>query len=62
MFRLGGKVEILKEFQNSGDEKFTWIVVGDEEKGRVDITHIDINLDIKPINTVQAHWIKLAND
>ena len=60
MFKRGDKVELLKEFQDPGDESFTWIVVGDEEKGRVDITPINIKLDIKPINTVQAHWIRLA--
>lgn len=60
MFKRGDKVEILKEFQDLGDETFTWIVIGDEEKGRVDITPIDIKLDIKPIHTVQTHWIKLT--
>ena len=60
MFKRGDKVEILKEFQDPGDEAFTWVVVGDEENGRVDITPIDIKLEIKPINTVQAYWIKLT--
>lgn len=62
MFRRGDKVEILREFQDPGDESFTWIVVGDEEKGRVDITPINIPLDIRPTHTVQAHWIRLATN
>jgi len=60
MFKRGDKVTILKEFQDPGDDTFTWIVVGDEEKGRVDITPIDIPLDIKPIYTVQSCSIKLV--
>lgn len=60
MFKIGDKVEILSEFQDAGDESFTWVVIGDEEKGRVDISPIDINMEIKPVYTVQSHWIKLA--
>ena len=60
MFKIGDKVEILSEFQDAGDESFTWVVTGDEEKGRVDISPIDINMEIKPVYTVQSHWIKLA--
>lgn len=60
MFKRGDKVTILKEFQDPGDDTFTWIVSGDEEKGRVDITPIDIPLDIKPIYTVQSYSIKLV--
>ena len=32
MFKRGDKVEILEEFQDEGDDKFTWIVMEDEEK------------------------------
>lgn len=60
MFKRGDRVEILKEFQDDGDEEFTWIVLGDEEKGRLDIMPVDIDLEIKPINAVQVEWIKLA--
>lgn len=59
MFKIGDKVEILSEFQDAGDESFTWVVIGDEEKGRVDISPIDINMEIKPVYTVQSHWIRL---
>jgi len=60
VFKIGDKVEILSEFQDAGDESFTWVVIGDEEKGRVDISPIDINMEIKPVYTVQSHWIRLT--
>lgn len=60
MFKHGDIVEILAEFQDSGDSTFTWVVLHDEEKGRVDITPIDIELEIKPTYTVKTDQIKLA--
>ena len=60
MFKRGDIVEILEEFQDQGDSTFIWIVLHDEEKGRVDITPIDINLKIKPIYTLKTDQIKLA--
>lgn len=60
MFKRGNQVEILPEFQDPGDDTFTWVVLGDEEKGRVDISPIDIDLTIKPIYTVTVDQIKLV--
>jgi hypothetical protein len=60
MFKRGDIVEILQEFQDVGDSTFTWIVLHDEEKGRVDITPIDIELQIKPTYTLKADQIKLS--
>ncbi len=60
MFKRGDIVEILEEFQDQGDSTFIWIVLHDEEKGRVDITPIDIDLKIKPIYTLKTDQIKLA--
>lgn len=60
MFRRGDIVEILAEFQDSGDSTFTWVVLHDEEKGHVDITPIDIKLEIKPTYTLKTDQIKLA--
>jgi len=61
MFKRGDRVEILKKFQDRGDEEFTWIVMDDEEKGRVDIRPVDIPMDIKPLYIVQVGWIRLAS-
>ncbi len=62
MFKRGNQVEILPEFQDEGDDSFTWIVLDDEEKGRVDITPIDINMKLKPIYTVKVEQIKHVED
>lgn len=60
MFKRGDHVEILPDFQDQGDDGFTWIVLNDEEKGRVDITPINIGMEVKPIYTVKVEQIKLA--
>ena len=59
-FLKGDIVKILPEFQDSGDDEFTWVVVTDEEKDRVDISAIDSPLTIKPIHIVQSDWIQLV--
>lgn len=56
-FFKGDIVRILPEFQDAGDDEFTWVVVADEEKGRVDISAVDSLLTIKPIHIVQTDWI-----
>ena len=59
-FLRGDIVKILPAFQDSGDDEFTWVVVTDEEKGRVDISAIDSPLTIKPVHIVQTDWIEHA--
>ena len=61
-YGIGIKTEVISipeyEIQDDGDDGFTWIVVNDEEKGRVDISAIDSPLTIKPVHTVQNDWIE----
>lgn len=57
-FLKGDVVKILPEFQDAGDDEFTWVVLADEEKGRVDISAINSPLSIKPTHTVQTDWIE----
>jgi hypothetical protein len=57
-FKKGDIVKILPHFQDKGDEEFTWTVLNDESKGRVDILAIDSPLTIKPIHVVQTDWIE----
>ena len=59
-FKRADHVELLEQYRDPGDEQFTWIVIGDEEKGRVDIMPVDIALNIKPIYTVKTEWIRPA--
>lgn len=60
MFKRGDRVELLDGFRDPGDEEFTWVVQGDEEKGRVDIVPIDISMEIKPVYAVQVAWVRLV--
>lgn len=60
-FLRGDAVEILPEFQDDGDDEFLWVVVEDEEKGRVNITPIDIDLSIKPNYVVTVDQIRHKN-
>lgn len=57
-FLKGQVVKIRPEFQDEGDDEYTWVVLNDEEKGRVDISAIDSVLKIKPIHTVQVEWLQ----
>jgi hypothetical protein len=59
-FLKGDIVKILPEFQDSGDDEFTWVVVTDEEKGRVDISAVNSPLTVKPVHIVQTDWIEHA--
>lgn len=53
----GDIVEILPEFQDAGDGDYEWIVLDDEEKGRVSISATNSTLSITPIHVVQTDWI-----
>jgi hypothetical protein len=57
-FLKGTVVKIRPEFQDEGDHEFTWVVLADEEKGRVDISAIDSHLSIRPIHTVKVEWLE----
>ena len=64
MYKRGDEVEILPEYQDEGDDQYHWTCVNDEEKGRVEITPVDIDLRIPPVYTVQInqirHWIQTS--
>ena len=61
-FLKGNVVRILPQFQDAGDDEFTWVVLADEEKGRVDISAHDSLIKIRPIHTVQVDWIEHVPD
>lgn len=58
MFKRDDVVEILTEFQDRGDSSFTWVVLNDKEKERVDISPVNIGLTIKPIYTLEIEQIR----
>lgn len=57
-FRKGDHVEILPDFQDEGDADYTWVVVTDEDRGRVDIQPINHPMAIKPTYTVEVGQIR----
>lgn len=59
MFKKGDVVPILPEFQDKGDDQFTWMVLADEEKGRVDICPVNSSLAIKPVYTLRVGQITM---
>lgn len=59
MIRKGDQVRILPEHQDPGDEEFVWVALGDEEKGRVDIQPINMQMNIKPIYTVRCDQLEV---
>lgn len=58
MFKHGDLVEILEQFQDDGDDQFSWVCVSDEEKDRVDISPLGTKMRIPPVYTVQTNQIR----
>lgn len=52
MISKGDKIQIKPEFQDKGDDKFSWVAVDDAENGRVMISPIDTGLAIAPTYVV----------
>lgn len=58
MYLKNDTIEILEEFQDKGDGSLIWKIVGEEEKGRVDISPINTGLTLAPIYTVNTYMIR----
>lgn len=52
MIKKGDIVKIKPEWQDPGDDKFTWVAIEDEDGGRVRITPADIGLRFPPNQVV----------
>lgn len=61
MFRKGDVVVILPESQDAGDSDFVWVVVEDEDKGKVDIQPQGTGMSMPPRYTVTASQIARAD-
>lgn len=57
MIRKGDKVQIRPEWQDAGDDRFDWIAVDNEEKGRVAIMPLGTGLAIPPVSVVRVEWL-----
>jgi imidazole glycerol phosphate synthase subunit HisF len=58
-FLKGDIVEILKQYQDIGDDELVWVAIDDEEKGRVTVMPINSTLSIKPTYVMNSDWLKL---
>jgi len=59
MILAGQTVKIKPECQDNGDDKYTWIAMDNEEKGRVTICPINHPMTIKPTFVVDASKLEL---
>jgi hypothetical protein len=60
--KKGDFVEILKEYQDEGDEELNWMAIDDEEKGRVTVMPINSTLSIKPTYVMNVEWLRLKQN
>lgn len=58
-YAVGDRVAIKPEWRDAGDELLEWVVVGAEEKGRVDI-QAQLGMRFNPIQTVRTEMIEPA--
>lgn len=57
MIRKGDKVQIKPEWRDAGDDRFDWIAVDNEEKGRVSIMPLGTGFAMPPIGVVRVEWL-----
>jgi hypothetical protein len=57
MIRKGDKVQIKPEWQDAGDDRFEWVAVDDESKGRVTIKALGTGLVIAPTYVFNVEWL-----
>lgn len=60
MIAAGDQVFIKPEFQDAGDDQFTWQAIEDEDGGRVRIAPINIGLPITPNQVVETRMLEAA--
>lgn len=57
MIKKGDIVKIRPEWQDPGDDKFTWVAIEDEDGGRVRITPVDTGLRFPPNQVVTTDML-----
>lgn len=60
--KKGDRVKIKPEYQDDGDDKYTWHAVDDEDKGRVTVSPKDHPMSIKPTYVMQSDWVDHHED
>lgn len=56
--KAGEEVELLPEYQDLGDSEFKWVVVEEEDRGRLFISPIGTGLKIVPRYPVERSWVR----
>ena len=57
MIRKGQKVEIKPEWQDPGDDQFTWIALEYEDSDRLKIMALMPELPIPPVQIVESRML-----
>jgi len=58
MIRKGDTVKIKPQWQDHGDDRYTWRAVTNEEGGRVMISQVDTGLTFPPTYNVKTEWLQ----
>lgn len=58
MIKKGDIVRIKPEWQDEGDENFTWIALEDEDRGRIRIAPLGTGLTITPNQIVNTDMLE----
>jgi hypothetical protein len=64
MIKKNDIVTIKPEWRDAGDEKYTWVARSDEDKGRVDISALELRdkFLIWPVQTVRVDMLEGGAD
>ena len=57
MIRKGQQVHIKPEWQDKGDDRFTWFALEDEDGGRVRIAPLMADFAIRPETVVETRML-----
>ena len=57
MIRKGQKVRIRPEWQDAGDDQFTWVALEDEDGGRVKVMPLIPDLTYPPVTVVETRML-----
>lgn len=56
--RKGQQIRIKPQWQDAGDQEFTWFAIEDEDGGRVKISPVIPSLSFPPVSVVDVRMIE----
>lgn len=60
MITKGTYLKIKPEWQDAGDEKFTWLAVENEDGGRVLVSRLGTGMSITPTSVMTTDMVEAA--